>query len=324
MKTTFKVLVLLTIVLIVPNLFLNNRIDIERTVEIESPINMVFMKVANVSEWGNWYPFYLKDVSVKFDPTESIYGAGANLEWNTEKNNSGVLKLNEVVLNKKVAFNLLYSGRVVNEVLGEFTFEQVNRKTRVTCNLNQSHPLLFRVFGFFGFKKIEQEFEIALQNLKKQVEESQNPFHILMYQKEAFSVYSKTLSCKTSTIGRNLERTYKELQKQMQEDGIAVFGKPICIYHNYSDTTVELEAALPIHQITKRSKYTKTINSATVLKATYVGPYDKSQATYDALDEFAIKNGLKIKDSHYQIFITDPGIVEDPSKWVTEIYYTLL
>ena len=58
MKTTFKVLVLLTIVLIVPNLFLNNRIDIERTVEIESPINMVFMKVANVSEWGNWYPFY--------------------------------------------------------------------------------------------------------------------------------------------------------------------------------------------------------------------------------------------------------------------------
>ena len=129
MKTTFKVLVLLTIVLIVPNLFLNNRIDIERTVEIESPINMVFMKVANVSEWGNWYPFYLKDVSVKFDPTESIYGAGANLEWNTEKNNSGVLKLNEVVLNKKVAFNLLYSGRVVNEVLGEFTFEQVNRKT---------------------------------------------------------------------------------------------------------------------------------------------------------------------------------------------------
>lgn len=324
MKTTFKVLVLLTIVFIVPNLFLNKRIDIERTVEIESPLNMVFMKVANVSEWENWYPFYLKDSNVKFDPTESIYGTGANLEWNTEKNNSGLLKLNEVVLNKKTAFNLLHSDRIVNEVLGEFTFEQVNRKTRVTCNLNQSPPFLLRVLGFFAFKKIEQEFEIALQNLKKQVEESQNPFHILMYQKEAFSVYSKTLSCKTSTIGSNLERSYKELEKQMQEDGIAIFGKPICIYHNYSDTTVELEAALPIHQITKPSKYTKTINSATVLKATYVGPYDKSQATYDALDEFAIKNGLKIKDSHYQIFITDPGIVEDPSKWVTEIYYTLL
>ncbi|MEJ6711397.1 MAG: hypothetical protein QNK65_04400, partial [Flavobacteriales bacterium] len=98
MKTTFKVLVLLIILLIVPNLFLNKSIDIERTVEIESPLNMVFMKVANVSEWGNWYPFYLKDSSVKFDTTESIYGTGANLEWNTEKNNSGVLKLNEVVL----------------------------------------------------------------------------------------------------------------------------------------------------------------------------------------------------------------------------------
>ena len=140
MKTTFKVLVMLTIVLIVPNLFLNKSIDIERTVEIESPINMVFMKVANVSEWKNWQPFFLKELSTQFDTIESIYGTGANLEWNTEKNNSGVLKLNEVVLNKKIAFNLLYSGRLVNEVLGEFTFEQVNRKTRVTCNLNQKHP----------------------------------------------------------------------------------------------------------------------------------------------------------------------------------------
>ena len=50
MKPTFKILVLLIVVLIVPNLFLNKSIDLERTVEIESPINMVFMKVANVSE----------------------------------------------------------------------------------------------------------------------------------------------------------------------------------------------------------------------------------------------------------------------------------
>jgi hypothetical protein len=62
MKTTFKVLVLLIIVLTVPNLFLNKSIDIERTVEIESPINMVFMKVANVSEWKNWQPFFFERI----------------------------------------------------------------------------------------------------------------------------------------------------------------------------------------------------------------------------------------------------------------------
>ena len=160
MKTTFKVLVLLTIVLIVPNLFLNKRIDIERTVEIESPLNMVFMKVANISEWENWYPFYLKDSSVKFYPTESIYGTGANLEWNTDKNNSGVLKLNEVILNKKTTFNLLHSGRIVNEVLGAFTFEQVNRKTRVTCNLNQSSPFYFEFLDFLHSKKSNKNLKL--------------------------------------------------------------------------------------------------------------------------------------------------------------------
>jgi hypothetical protein len=38
--------------------------------------------------------FFLKELSTQFDTIESIYGTGANLEWNTEKNNSGVLKLN--------------------------------------------------------------------------------------------------------------------------------------------------------------------------------------------------------------------------------------
>ena len=76
-----------------------------------------------------------------------------------------------------------------------------------------------------------------------------------------------------------------------------------------------------MHQITIPSEYTKTIPAATVLKAE--GAFDKIQAAYDALDAFAVKNELSTSDSHYQIFITDPGIVTEANKWVTEIYYTV-
>ena len=323
MKNAFKVLLAVLLVLIIPNLFIDKNLRLERSVEITSPINPVFMKFANVTEWQNWHPWFKQDsISTKLTQTV-VYGSGANVEWNNEAFGRGKLILKTLDLNKSLDFELLCSDFLQVKVKGALTFKQVNRKTHVSLTIEQEYPFLLRILGLFAAKNFGKDLELGLQNLKKQVETSKEPFHILMYNKAAFSVYSKKEFCSTEEIGKTLENTYKDLQKVMEEDGIYIFGKPICIYHSYSDTTVVLEAALPVHQILTENSYTKTIAAATVLKATYVGSYEKTQATYDALDAFASRNGLSTSDTHYQIFITDPGSIQDPNKWVTEIYYTV-
>jgi effector-binding domain-containing protein len=324
MKTSLKLGLGILLVFIVSNFFLTKDVIVERSIEIERPINQVFMKVANIKEWQNWDPWCSQDSTLKVTYPATIFGANAQRTWVSEESGSGEMTFTTVELNKRIEFDLLFLEPFDSEAKAVISFEQIKGKTKVSWSMHQEYPFLLRVFGLLADNMIGPDFELGLQNLKSYVEAIQDPFHILMFDKAEFYVYSKKENCTTADIGTTLETAYGNLIAKMAEDEITIFGKPICIYHSYTDTEVELEAALPVHQITKTSEYTQTIPAATVLKATYVGAYDKTQAAYDALDTFAAKNELSISDSHYQIFITDPGTVTDSNKWVTEIYYTIL
>lgn len=323
MKTIFKVLLSLILLLLLSNFFLKGNATVQRSIEIERPLNQVFMKVANVSEWAKWDPWCTSDSTISNTFPGAIYGLNAQRTWTSEESGIGSMTITAIELNKKIEFDLQFSAPFESEAKVIFTFEQIQGKTKVTWAMTQEFSFFFRVFGLLVDKMIGPDFERGLQNLKSITETSREAFHILMFDKAEFYVYSKKENCATAEIGTTLEAAYGYLIDKMAEDEISIFGKPICIYHSYTDTEVELEAAIPVHQITKPSEYTKTIPAATVLKATYVGAYDKTQAAYDALDTFAAKNELSISDGHYQIFITDPGTVTDPNKWVTEIYYSV-
>lgn len=323
MKLIYKILIVVTLLFIGINSFLDSSIIVERSTNIKRPVNQVFMKVVNVKEWQNWDPWCTQDSTINNTYPTVVYGLNSQRSWTSEESGSGNMTFTNVELNKKIDFDLQFIEPFESEASATFTFEQIEGKTKVSWSMSQEYPFLLRVFGLVADMMIAPDFELGLENLKVLCETSRDPYHILMFEKEAFSVYSKKENCTTAEIGITLEHVYGELIDKMAEDKITVFGKPICIYHSYTDTEVELEAALPVHQIINPSEYTKMIPAATVLKATYVGSYDKTQAAYNALDAFAAKNELSVSDSHYQIFITDPGTVSDPNKWVTEIYYTV-
>lgn len=324
MKTLFKVLLAFVIILTISNLFLSRHLSVQRSIEIKRPINQVFMNVANVTNWQKWDPWCTSDSTVINSFPGSVYGVNAQRIWTSDDSGNGAMSITAMELNKKIEFDLQFTEPFESKAKVSFTFEQIKGSTNITWTINQEFSFFFRVFGLLSDKMIGQGFELGLRNLKTLCETSKAAFHILMFDKAEFYVYSKKENCTTAEIGTTLETAYGALIDKMAEDGITVFGKPICIYHTYTKTEVELEAALPVHQITTPSEYTKTFPAATVLKATYVGAYDKTQAAYDALDAFAAKNELIVSESHYQIFITDPGTVSDPNKWVTEIYYTVV
>ena len=323
MKTSIKLVLGILLVFIASNCFLSKDVIVERFIEIERPINQVFMKVANIKEWQNWDPWCTQDSTLKVTYPSVIFGENAYRSWVSEEYGSGEMTFTTIELNKLIEFDLQFLEPFESEAKAIISFEQIKGETKVSWSMYQEYPFLLRVFGLLADNMIGPDFELGLQNLKSYVEAIKDPFHILMFDKAEFYVYSKTENCTTADIGTTLETAYGNLIDKIAEDEITIFGKPICIYHSYTDTEVELEAAIPVHQITKTSEYTQTIPAATVLKATYVGAYDKTQAAYDALDTFAVKNELSINKSHYQIFITDPGTVTDPNKWVTEIYYSV-
>ena len=323
MKTLLKIIGALVALFILVSLFLDKTVQIERSIEIEGPVNKVFMKIANGKQWQNWDFWSELDSTIVNSYEGPVYGLGAIRSWTSEESGTGSMTFTNVELNKRIDYTLDFIEPFESHAKGSFTFEQVNGHTKVVWTDTEDFAFHMRFFGLFIEKMIGTAFEKSLANLKELCESSTEKYNIVMYDKAGFDIYSERASCEISEIGKTLEQLYSRLYNQVIADGNDFHSRPICFYHNFTETTVDLEAALPVSITKGKTSQVKTVPAATVIKTTYVGAYDKTQAAYDALDDFTSYNGLKIEASHYQMYITDPGDVQDPSQWVTEIYYSL-
>jgi effector-binding domain-containing protein len=57
------------------------------------------------------------------------------------------------------------------------------------------------------------------------------------------------------------------------------------------------------------------------LKVDYYGDYAGSEQAHVAIMEYIDQNGLTAKEPVIELYITDPGMEPDTSKWLTTIYY---
>ena len=64
MKLIYKILIVVTLLFIGINSFLDSSIIVERSTNIKRPVNQVFMKVVNVKEWQNWDPWCTQDSTI--------------------------------------------------------------------------------------------------------------------------------------------------------------------------------------------------------------------------------------------------------------------
>lgn len=320
MKILLRVFATLIALFVIINLFLDNSCSIQRSVEIKSPVNKVFMKIANATEWQNWDYWSELDSTITNHYEGPVYGKGATRSWTSEESGCGNMIFTDVLLNNRIDYDLNFIKPFKSHSKGSFTFEQIQGITKVSWDDVQELPFYIRMFGLFIEQMIGTAFDESLNNLKVLCETEQETFNILMQNKASFNYYSQTATCEVKNIGKTLEQLYGSIYQNIIRDEADFFGRPICFYHNFSADSVQLEAALPV---LKKSSSAKTVAESVVIKATYVGPYDKTQPAYDALDQFVSNNELNVSPTHYQVFITDPGEVNDPNKWVTEIYYTL-
>lgn len=321
MRTLLKITLSILSLYIIISLFLDSTITIEQSIEVKSPINKVFMKVANTKEWQNWEYWATIDSTIKNKYQGPVYGDNARRKWSSEKSGNGMMTFKNVVLNQHIEYDLSFTKPFEFQSSGILKFEQISGITKVNWIHTEELPFLLKAFSFYAKKMTIKAFKESLNNLKMLCEEEQDVYNITMQQKNAFEYYSEKSNCKVSEIGKTLEQLYGKISQQISQDQAKFFGRPICFYHNFSADSVKLEAALPVFG--SRTTDATTHNTSTVIKATYVGSYDKTQPVYDALDEFVAYNQLKVEPTHYQIFITDPGEVDNSSNWVTEIYYTL-
>jgi effector-binding domain-containing protein len=111
-------------------------------------------------------------------------------------------------------------------------------------------------------------------------------------------------------------------------EGVKPAGGAVAVYHDVTDDTVDVEIAFTIHGVyfprdKKGVVKPGRLPGGKVAFTTHVGPYDKLEEAYTAVQAYAKANGVKLAGMMWERYLT--GLDEEPdvNKHVTEIYWPL-
>jgi len=142
---------------------------------------------------------------------------------------------------------------------------------------------------------------------------------------EARHVASIRVQCSRDELQKTFSVILPEVFQYVTSKGAQMTGPPLVRYHQWSDDTCDVEAALPLASpIEPTSRVAaETLPAGRALVLWHVGPYDRLSETHEALEAYAKEEGLERGPFFWEEYWTDPGTEPDPSRWRTKVVWPL-
>jgi effector-binding domain-containing protein len=331
MKILKKIIIWVLIIIVLLSLislFLPSKIEISRSIKIEAPGDIVFKHVNNLKSWEKWSPWFLLDTAMEKKYSSPEEGKGASVQWTSENKKVGngtlIIKKSSKPDSILIDMNFMESGTAR---VG-FYFYPDSAGTKIIWTFKSGigiNPIV-KYFGLIMKKMVGSDFDKGLISLKKYCESlpKEPQFKIELAKIEDMQYYSERDTCSMVTIGTKLGKTYMEIVEFINKNKIKEINPPFAIYHKYEGNTFDMEAGIPVEKIipcnNKRIKSGRFKPSMAVV-AYYYGPYENDFLAHRQIKEWIIKNKKKIISSPFEVYVTDPSVEKDNSKWLTKIYY---
>ncbi len=339
MKILKRILLVLGILLgiwIIIALFVPAECHIERSTVINAPAATVYAQVNNFHNWKSWsYWDNIDTVTMKDSFAGPEAGVGAAHYWDSPNKNvgKGHLVITKSEPNTFVETELFFDG--MGSSLGGWKMMDTVGGTKVTTYMDMISPFFMRpMILFMNMEKmLGGDFEKSLAGLKRVSEAKANEAPVSNVKIEATTVGTMKMmsimdSCTSADISAKLGALYGEILAANAKQNLKQEGAPFAVYHkavNNPDGSMffVLQAGIPVDKAGKtdgRVKYWEA-PSGNVVKGSHYGSYDSTPITHQAMDKWMVANGKTVVGAPWEVYVTDPGVEKDPSKWLTEIYY---
>ena len=166
MQTFLKIFGFLAAVVIVIGLFLSNKVDVRRSVEINAPASSIHKFTNDLIQWSKWSPWLTQDPTIKTTLGKITQGVGASQSWKGQSGN-GELTFIESSPQTGVKYNMQFDGdRTI--YLSGLSYQTDGYKTTVTWYMTgEMEPIIIGNYfaqlmdGFVG-----DSFTQGLEKLK--------------------------------------------------------------------------------------------------------------------------------------------------------------
>jgi AraC family transcriptional regulator len=124
-----------------------------------------------------------------------------------------------------------------------------------------------------------------------------------------------------ATIAEGLGKTYP----YALQNGLAIAGRPFVRYSDVGPGLMTMEVGTPLAAAAAGVGEIEaiTLPGGPAAVAVHMGPYDKLQETYAAMERWMQQQGVKPGDAPWETYITDPAEHPDPANWRTDVYWPI-
>jgi len=169
-----KIIVAMIFIIIGASYLISPNVEVERSIEINAPIEKVFAQANDLKNWENWSPWFEKDPNMKIIYSSPTMGKDAFYSWESDNENVGLGKLRilESVENSSIKTELLFDGED-DPAFGGWKFEKTNNGTKVSWGFKADMGMnpVARYVALFLDGMVGPDFEKGLANMKKHCEQ---------------------------------------------------------------------------------------------------------------------------------------------------------
>jgi AraC family transcriptional regulator len=124
-----------------------------------------------------------------------------------------------------------------------------------------------------------------------------------------------------ATIAESLGKTFP----YALQNGLAIAGRPFVRYSDVGPGLMTMETGMPVAAAAPGAGEIEplTLPGGPAAVAIHMGPYDKLQDTYAAMERWMQQQGVRAAGAPWESYITDPAEHPDPANWRTDVYWPI-
>lgn len=331
LKVIGIIVLILIAVIIVLGLVAPKKYNVERSVVIDAPKELVFEHVKYWRNWQKWSPWAAQDPTMEVFIEGKDGEMGSIYKWTGDPDKTGVGQMTNTGIkdNEEIAYHLNFMKPWESESDGYVRLSEVDGGTKVAWGFYGENPFPWNIVMLFMSmdKMVGKEFDTGLGLLKNLAEKEAKMvagFKIkqVKFSAKSYAAIRKEISFKD--MQSFFQQSYETIQRAMRKKYLRPRGAPSGLYYTWDEQNMksDMAAAMPIRgKINVGEVKTIKLPKTTAFSIDYYGSYEGSIYAHKALGLYMQQNGLTLKAPVVEEYITNPQAEPDTSKWLTKIYY---
>lgn len=321
-------ILILGLLVIIIGLFLPSKVHLERSIMVNNTPDVPYDLINDLTKFNDWSPWYEIDTNATYTNSELKTGAGACIIWNSNNTElgNGKLTITESKPNELIVTKLEVEGWDPSSASYFFTKENKTTKIIWTMDSDMGYNIIGRWFGLFMDDLIGKDYEKGLASIKKICEEKPVQEKIAGYDVNFLTIpsqnyiYTTNSEVKANEIGLKIGASLMKLDAYTKNNQILVSGPPFTIWYSPTNFIIGMPVSGEISPKDKNIKFGQ-LKDCNAYVVSYYGSYSNTQPVYENMSTFILAKGKHPAGPPRELYLSDPILEKDTTKWLTEIVF---